>query len=174
MMQLVDQQVDATAIFGNEINEVHEQLGECETYDAMVRAMENYFINKFRKLKDDSQPIDSIGPSILQNPQFFNLERTAKDACLSYRQFEKRFQQLTGIMPKYFARICRFYEAYILKESQLGLDWLSIAVQTGYHDYQHLVKDFKEFAGTTPNILIDQCLNNLTQKLAHAAGFFGC
>jgi hypothetical protein len=66
--------------------------------------------------------------------------------------------------PKYFAAICRFYQAYALKESQLKLDWLSIAVQTGYHDYQHMVKDFKTFAGTTPNILVDQSLNNLLEE----------
>jgi len=173
MTELVDQHIDATAIFGNEINEVHEQLAESETYDGMISILENYFISKFRKLKDNSHPIDSIGQSILQNPQGFNLERIAKEACFSHRQFEKRFQQLTGIMPKYFARICRFYRAYELKEYNPKLDWLSVAVRTGYNDYQHLVKDFKEFAGTTPNILISQSSNNPERALSVSDGFRG-
>jgi AraC-like DNA-binding protein len=29
-------------------------------------------------------------------------------------------------------------------------DWLSIALHCGYYDYQHLVKDYKEFTGYTP------------------------
>jgi AraC-like DNA-binding protein len=29
-------------------------------------------------------------------------------------------------------------------------DWLSIAIHCGYYDYQHLVKDYKEFTGYTP------------------------
>jgi transcriptional regulator GlxA family with amidase domain len=29
-------------------------------------------------------------------------------------------------------------------------DWLSIAIECGYHDYQHLVKDYKEFTGLSP------------------------
>ena len=174
MTLLLDQQIDATAILGNEINEVYEQMGECTSFDAMLQILHNYFIKKINLLKNDSLPIDVIGKLILQEPQSFNLEKTAKEACLSNRQFEKRFEQLIGITPKYFARICRFYDAYVLKESQLKLDWLSIAVQTGYHDYQHLVKDFKTFAGTTPNILIDQSLNNPVQRLAHSTGFLGC
>ncbi|HEX5151452.1 MAG TPA: helix-turn-helix domain-containing protein [Parafilimonas sp.] len=174
MTMLLDQHIDASCILGTEINGVYEQMGECTSFDAMLQIVNNYFIKKFNRLKNDSRPIDVTGKLILQNPQAFNLEKTAREACLSNRQFEKRFEQLIGITPKYFARICRFYEAYVLKESHLELDWLSIAVQTGYHDYQHLVKDFKTFAGTTPNILIDQCSNNPVQKLGHSAGFFGC
>ncbi|HEX5151454.1 MAG TPA: helix-turn-helix domain-containing protein [Parafilimonas sp.] len=174
MTMLLDQHIDASCILGTEINEVYEQMGECTSYDGMLQIINNYFIKKFNRLKNDSRPIDVTGKLILQNPQAFNLEKTAREACLSNRQFEKRFEQLIGITPKYFARICRFYQAYVLKESHLELDWLSIAVQTGYHDYQHLVKDFKTFAGTTPNILIDQCLNNPLQRLAYSAGFRGC
>jgi len=29
-------------------------------------------------------------------------------------------------------------------------DWLSIAIECGYHDYQHLAKDYKEFTGLSP------------------------
>jgi hypothetical protein len=36
------------------------------------------------------------------------------------------------------------------------LDWLTVACQTGYYDYQHLVRDCKEFAGTTPARLVEE------------------
>jgi transcriptional regulator GlxA family with amidase domain len=35
------------------------------------------------------------------------------------------------------------------------MDWLSIAIETGYFDYQHLAKDFKRFSGGTPVSMID-------------------
>ena len=31
------------------------------------------------------------------------------------------------------------------------MDWLRIAVECDYHDYQHLVKDYKELTGFSPN-----------------------
>ena len=34
-------------------------------------------------------------------------------------------------------------------------DWLSIALETGYYDYQHLVKDFKQFSATSPHSLLE-------------------
>jgi AraC-like DNA-binding protein len=160
MTELVHQNIDAELIFGQDIKEVQEQLTEAKCYDAMFLILNNYFQKKIRQIKGNNQPIDKIGQIILENPQGFNLEKTAKDACLSHRQFEKRFTQQVGLTPKYYARICRFYQAYELKEYQPNLDWLSVAIQTGYTDYQHLVKDFKQFAGTTPNALIQESLNN--------------
>lgn len=175
MTMLTDQHIEASYILGSEISEIYEQLGECMLlYESMPHILNKYFIKKISWLKNDNRPIDVIGKLILQNPQLFNLEKAAKEACLSYRQFEKRFEQLIGVTPKYFARICRFYEAFVLKESQPQLDWLSIAVRTGYHDYQHLVKDFKEFGQATPNMLIDQSLNNPIGRLTYSTGFRGC
>ena len=77
--------------------------------------------------------------------------------CLCPKQFEKNFIQQIGIAPKFFARISRFNKAsFEKKENNKELNWLQIAIYTGYHDYQHLVKDFKQFAGTTPNSLIQE------------------
>ena len=139
----------------------------------MISIAEKYFLKKILRLSDNSQPVDSVAKIILQIPQAFNLERTAREACLSVRQFEKRFEQLVGITPKYFARISRFYEAFILKESKPALDWLSVAVQTGYNDYQHLVKDFKEFSGATPNVFMQQSLNNPSNAFSSTNDFRG-
>jgi AraC-like DNA-binding protein len=173
MALLRDEHFDATAVLGREATELHEQLGTCHTYEAMISVMEVYILKRLSSLKNNSHPVDRIGSMILQNPQAFNLERTAKDACLSYRQFEKRFEQLVGITPKYFARIARFYQAFVLKECHPELDWLSIAVRTGYNDYQHMVKDFKEFAGTTPTVLIKESLDSPSRAFTSSSGFRG-
>ncbi len=173
MSMLKDQQIDATAILGKEITELYEKLGFCRTYDSMIDIVESFLLNKIARLKNNCQPLDGIAGRILRHPQAFNLERTAKEACLSHRQFEKRFEQLVGITPKYFARITRFYQAFVLKESNPTLDWLSVAVRTGYNDYQHMAKDFKEFSGSTPNVLMQQSLNSPSNMFASTSDFKG-
>lgn len=173
MSMFKDLQIDATTVFGREITELYERMGAAFNYEKMISISENYFIKKLAGLKNSSQPVDDIPQLILQNPSAFSLEKTAREACLSYRQFEKRFEQLVGITPKYFARISRFYQAFVLKETNAMLDWLSVAVRTGYNDYQHLVKDFKEFSGSTPNTLIKQSLNSPSSMFASTSDFRG-
>ncbi len=171
MTEIVNQNYDASLILGRDINEVQERLAALDSYDAMFEILNNYFIQKVKQFQNNIQPVDKIGFMIFNNPQGFNLEKTAGNACLSFRQFEKRFAQQVGLTPKYFARVCRFYQAYELKELRPNLDWLSVAVRTGYNDYQHLVKDFKQFAGVTPNVLIRETLNNPERSVKRASDF---
>ena len=70
-----------------------------------------------------------------------------------------------GVSPKFLARISRFDKAFELKQQSTSLDWLSIALQTGYNDYQHLVKDFKQFAGVTPNLILQAELDSPERRL---------
>jgi AraC-like DNA-binding protein len=173
MTDLVHSYIDAELILGAEIKTIYEQLVNADNYDRMILTLNTYLQQKIRKLKSNQQPIEKIASLILKNPQAFNLEKTASQACLSYRQFEKRFVRQIGIAPKYFSRICRFYQAYELKEYDPSLSWFSIAIKTGYSDYQHLVKDFKQFAGTPPNTFIQECMNNPERVLNLSAGFIG-
>lgn len=173
MTELVHKNIDAELVLGQEIKVVNEQLANAPNYGCIPLILNAYFQRGINKIKVNVQPIDKIGALILESPQGFNLVKTANQACLSHRQFEKRFAQQIGITPKYFARICRFYQAYELKEYSPTLDWLSIAIQTGYNDYQHLVKDFKQFAGTTPNSLILQSANDPERRLNIATNFRG-
>lgn len=160
MTELVHNYVDAELILGKEISVVYQQLQEATDYQNMIRIVENYLRNKISKLKTNEHPFDKIGTLILSDPQGFSLKKTAGEACLSYRQFERKFLQQIGIPAKHFSRICRFIHAYELKDTKPNLDWLSVAVRTGYSNYQHLVKDFKQFAGTTPTIFIEKCKEN--------------
>ena len=156
MTDLLHQTIDAELIWGRDIRALHDRLTNTVNYDELPRILDAFFINKARQIKVEKRPIDAIGRIIFNDPTRFSLDKLAADACLSHRAFERRFMEQVGVTPKYFARICRFWKAFQLKERQPDLDWLSVALQHGYTDYQHLVKDFRQFADATPTILMQQ------------------
>lgn len=173
MNELIHNYVDAELVFGQKIKLVNEQLAGAKSYQFMLDVLNTFFSLKLRKIEKNEHPLDKIGKLILSNPKNFKLETFAGEACLSHRQFEKRFIQQIGITPKYFARICRFYTAYELKELNPNMTWFSIAIKSGYNDYQHLAKDFKEFSGVLPNTFIQECLNNPERVLNISNNFIG-
>lgn len=83
------------------------------------------------------------------------LDWLADQACLSQRQFYRQFMEREGVSPKLYARIARFENAMKLKNARPSIDWLSIAIELGYYDYQHLVRDFKEFTQLKPNAFLE-------------------
>ena len=80
----------------------------------------------------------------------------------SRRHLAVRFRREFGLPPKTAARLLRFQRAYatlgrgLLTRSATttGPDgWAERAVRFGYYDQAHLIRDFREFAGTTPAAL---------------------
>jgi AraC-like DNA-binding protein len=154
MYNVLDLAIDAENVIGSEVNVILQQLMESEKYDEMVRVIELYLLKKYRKIKLNLEPIDKI--NLLSEIQHRSLDSLAHLACLSFRQFERKFRDRVGISPKLFSRIIRFNRAFEIKDKNQELNWLDIAFICGYADYQHMVKDFKQFVGVTPTVLIEE------------------
>lgn len=156
LFEFTDQYSDATAIINREVEDVNERLASSADYIQMIQIIEAYLLSKVLKTRKDSYPIDKVAACMYAAPSKFSLDYLAIQACLSPRQFNRQFTERIGIGPKLYSRIIRFYRAYEYKEMHPSADWLTIAVLFDYADYQHMVKDFKDFAGVTPAIWINE------------------
>ena len=81
-----------------------------------------------------------------------SVDQLANDAGLSSRQLERRFMREIGIGPKLLSRILRFQQVFRAVERS-DTAWASVAVECGYYDQAHLIRDFNQFAGQTPAVL---------------------
>ncbi|SFQ72184.1 helix-turn-helix domain-containing protein [Hymenobacter arizonensis] len=154
--ELFDFSIESRALLGPAVTEVEDRLAETTDYTAMLGVLETYLLGTLRRLRPHPErPLDRLLPALLPTGRTTaSLDHLAAEACLSPRQFERGFFERVGMSPKLYARIVRFDRAFRLKEAQPDLDWLAVAVQVGYYDYRHLVRDFKEFAGVTPPQLL--------------------
>jgi AraC-like DNA-binding protein len=60
-----------------------------------------------------------------------------------------RFREQVGLPPKTVASILRFNRAVELMSGR-RVSWSTIALESGYYDQAHMIRDFRRFAGTTP------------------------
>lgn len=149
--ELTNTFVDGEAIFSKEMRLVNERLSYAHHYTEMIEIVESFLLSLIRKSKKDERPIDKVSRFILQNRSMVSLDWLADQACLCQRQFYRQFVEREGVSPKLYSRIARFENAMKIKNAQPDKDWLSVAIDLGYYDYQHLVRDFKEFTNLTPN-----------------------
>jgi AraC-like DNA-binding protein len=156
LYEFTDNWLDGSSVIGGEIHAVNERLRNCRSYQEMISVVEEYLSMKVKKVRETEYPLDRVACSIFENPSRFSLDTLAKEACLCHRQFNRKFTERMGVGPKLYSRVVRFYKAYQYKEKHTDEDWLTIALLFGYSDYQHMVKDFKEFSHLTPNLWINQ------------------
>ncbi|QMW03896.1 helix-turn-helix domain-containing protein [Spirosoma foliorum] len=154
--ELTQEFCNAEWVINAELQSVNDQIANTTTYPAVIDRAEEYLLRQLRTIKIDAHPIDQIGSLLLHCPTPFSLDWLADQSNLSPRQFERKFNERIGIGPKLYSRISRFYQAFDYKEKYPTVDWLTIAINFGYTDYNHLAKDFKQFTNVTPNIILHE------------------
>lgn len=166
MDKIADGHADLRSVAGRAIDDVNEQLLNTAEYDTMIQIVEQFLLRKAARCRQSQLPIDRVAQQMLDPAGYHQLDRLAADACLSTRQFERKFRERVGVSLKLFTRISRFRQAYQLRETDPDRSWLDIAYACSYYDPNHLIKDFQQFAGTSPGQLFaeDQVCQDLFRQ----------
>jgi len=144
---------DAEDFLGKDLQGINEELFYATGYSQMISIVESYLIRMLHRIKTPSareQAMDACALSMLHSEENFKIDKFLRESYLSHRQFDRLFTEQIGIPPKQYLQLIRFDKTYRLKNRRPDMDWLSIAVQNGYHDYQHLAKEYKNFTGHSP------------------------
>ena len=147
--------INAEDVWGDDVRSVCERLNGLDDLSQIIMTVETFIVNQIKKTKNFLCAIDNVPEYILNVKNDVSIAWLANQSCLSIRQFIRKFEERIGVSAKKFERVIRFDKAYRMKNSSSEYDWLYIAVACGYHDYQHMVKDFQEFTSLTPPSLYE-------------------
>jgi len=98
--------------------------------------------NDFELLEAAIQRIDQLKGCI-------SVANLIQEIGVNYKWLERKFSQYLNLSPKEYIRTIRFLYAY-LSLQQDSTDLLSLALNNGFYDYNHFLKEFKGFTGKTP------------------------
>jgi AraC-like DNA-binding protein len=142
---------DAELILGRDVREVRERLANSKNYAEMVEVVETYLVRSIARTTQDVLPVDRAAARLTADPRRLSLDWLARQACLSPRHFNRKFTERIGVGPKIYGRLVRYHRAYLFKAAHPAIAWPRVAIECGYTDYQHLVRDFRRFTDATPN-----------------------
>ncbi len=135
---------------------LQESLYETATNHQCASLIEQFLLNKIEN--PDLYNLKRINAAIsLINAGQHDMNVLANASCLSPRQFNRVFTTYVGAKPKEFQRIIRFQRALFTLQSQKDINPARLAVECGYYDQSHLIKEFKSFSGYTPLEYISEC-----------------
>jgi AraC-like DNA-binding protein len=134
-------------ILRSQMDMIVEKL--CEASDDLKRiaVIEKFLISRLNYKANDE--LVTLAVSIIkQNAGNIKMLDLAKKLNISQSQFEKRFRKVVGSSPKKFSSIIRLNSITTASPKKNGL--FDLAIDAGYFDQAHFIKDFKSFTGQTP------------------------
>ncbi len=155
MHELTNTDHDARAVLGTWVDELEQRLGDGRSFEERVHIANAFLIRRCSTLHSPDG-ITTTALSILHRRGSVQVPALAQRACMSTRQFERRFTREIGLPPRLYARIARFESALESKALATAESWTSVANRLGYFDQMHMIKDFKEFSGEIPTSLLAQ------------------
>jgi AraC-like DNA-binding protein len=127
-----------------------ERLKAAKDWQAMVAPMNAWLLSLARGKRGDD-PVALQASRLRQLNGNIAIQDLADAAGLSLRHFQRRFRQLTGLNPKHYSRICRIGHAVHRKELEPEASWTTLALEAGYSDQPHFIRDFKALTGALPS-----------------------
>ena len=96
----------------------------------------------------------SIDPLVAHALARFRAHRgvgeVARECGYSHRHFTNVFREAVGLKPKTYCRVLRFGRALDRLAVEPAVSWAELAAAEGYADQSHLSREFKAFAGVSP------------------------
>jgi AraC-like DNA-binding protein len=157
MRDLEGQSIQLSDLTNNEAGFIEEQLAEADSLQQRIKIVENYLMRKLRPMV--SPDLQTIGHGVQYikklNGQLSALD-LAKELCVTPKTLERKFACYVGETPKQYIKIVRFQKVMQNLMFATPGKLTQQALENGYFDQAHFIKDFKAYSGYTPRELLLQ------------------
>jgi AraC-like DNA-binding protein len=143
-VELTNQHIDINELFKTNVT---DQLLNTTNAEQRIKLVSSFLIEQAEQRETENGIVNF---AIAQLQKGVSLPTIQTDLNISERSLQRYFKQYIGVSPKLYARINRFQSALENIRQTRSNKLTDIAYQSDYFDQSHFIRDFKEFAGTSP------------------------
>src|SRR5215468_10975643 len=153
---LADTHVDLETLWGPSAGRLRERLCEARTSAERFRSVQDALLNRLCHGVEQHYAVSAALEMFAKNQARPRVREAAKYLGLSQRRFIQVFKAEVGMTPKLFSRIQRFQQTRTFIQHNPSINWADLAVDLGYFDQSHLIREFLEFSGLSPTDYISR------------------
>jgi AraC-like DNA-binding protein len=158
MNSVVNQVIELEDVLGSTVRSLIAQLQDDSDWESRFAMLDLFIANRVAQAKPPSTGICWAWRQLIETGGLIGAGALAAELGCSHKHLITQFRREIGLPPKTLARIVRFSRvADILKRNEVA-SWVEIAYRCGYYDQAHLIRDFREFAGSTPGEYVGRIL----------------
>ena len=154
--ELTDGSAALDALWGTYGKVFEQRLRNFDTIQQMLTFVECVLLSQLEQQTLLDIEITAALDLIWQTNGQIRINELAEQVGLSLRQFERRFTNLVGLNPKRLCRISRFANILSSFDNSHKQSWVGKAMDGGYSDHAHFIRECKFFTGLSPIIYLAQ------------------
>jgi AraC-like DNA-binding protein len=137
---------------------LHGRLYEAKTLPARIRLLESWLIQRL-KLGNERSPLIPESLSALRTaPDRQSIATLAASLSVSQRQLERLYQVQVGMTPKQYSTLHRVETARLALKQINRKSTTDLAVDLGFYDQSHFIREFSAVVGMTPYAYMQRSL----------------
>jgi AraC-like DNA-binding protein len=148
--ELADTHVDLETLWGPSAAELRERLCAAATPAERFFLLEEALLSRLRRSPEHHGAVPAALDMFEPTGAAVRVRDVVEHIGLSQRRFIQVFTGEVGLTPKLYCRVRRFQRARSLVRQAAAPDWARVAVDCGYFDQSHLIRDFLAFSGLSP------------------------
>ena len=159
---IADSRVAPDSIFGDGGARYVQQIRACAAAsapvaEAMTAAAESFLLARLPAADKDVGRANALVDAIAADPEMRTVEALAQHSGMNKRALQRLFQHHVGVGPKWVIKRYRMHEA--VAQLQSGrLQLAQLALELGYFDQAHFIRDFAALVGKPPGAYARQVL----------------
>jgi AraC-like DNA-binding protein len=145
-----DRTIDAATVFGEAATDLYARVRSEADDTAMIQMVERFLCDLLPPRDEHVTLINTIVADIMGHREITKVDDIVSRSGLNKRQLQRLFSQYVGVSPKWIIQRYRLHEAVERLAPGDAVDWAQLAVDLGYFDQAHFIKDFKALVGKSP------------------------
>ncbi len=146
--ELFGKVIDISEVLGASGRDLTDKVvGDAQNNDERITFLVAFLEARLRR--DCDPTLERVLKKIEQDGGTAKTTDLAKATGISRRQLERRFNHEVGLSPKAFSKITRF-QRVLTELRKPSVSVLDTALDCGYYDQSHLIREFQAYAGVSP------------------------
>jgi AraC-like DNA-binding protein len=156
LSELTDRVDSLLDVAGPAVSSLDQMMRDAGSFTERISIFESAMLKSLSTVSQTDPIADAATRMIVDSSGRMPVKMLTGHFGITERKLERAFNRSVGISAKLFSRIVRFQNVVRQIEAAESSDLLDTALEFGYYDQSHLIRDFNEFAGTSPLSYFEQ------------------
>ncbi len=155
--ELTDQTRPLATLWGADAGLLAADLDAAPDLDALVAVAQRHLRAHWPEPDPEVAVIGRIVHALLHDRTITRVEEVCTRFGIRPRTLQRLFGRYVGVSPKWVLRRYRLHEAAARLAEGTDTSWAEVAVDLGYFDQSHFIRDFTRAIGMTPAAYAAEC-----------------